>query len=144
MAEENWKQFIQKARENYYKIDAIPCPAFGGELIYFNKYGFNHLIWKGGEARDINEQIERIRLIPEAVEIIGNSKSFGQHRKYERNSRRGGFISVAYFWSFERKTDYGKITVIVRQTNNGLKHFFSVMNKVKSKKSKNPIKGASA
>ncbi|OHA16572.1 MAG: hypothetical protein A3C79_01410 [Candidatus Taylorbacteria bacterium RIFCSPHIGHO2_02_FULL_45_28] len=117
MSEELWRQFIQKARESYYKIGAIPCPAFDGELVYFNKYGWNHIIRKKGKVRHREEQIRRILLIPYLAEIIKTSIHWKDHRTGKENSE---------FWSFSKKFNDKTITVVVRRDMTR-KYFFSVM-----------------
>ena len=124
---ETHAEFIEKARADYKKIGSIACPVFLGEKVYFNKYGFNHLIWKGKKMRPPIEQIRRLSLIQKAVEILRTGYNFESYRKMERNSDKNKSISTAHFWSFKHTVKDEIITVIVRQTNKGSKHFFSVM-----------------
>ena len=120
------KDYIKKAKKEYFLIGSVNCPAFCNELVYFNKYGFNHLIWKGKKMRTPNEQVRRIKLIPKVVDLIKISNHFSNYRKMERVSLNQN-TSIAYFWSFKHRLDNKIITIIIRQTNNGLKHFFSVI-----------------
>lgn len=124
---ETHAEFIEKAKKEYRKIGSISCAAFGGEHVYFNKYGFDHLIWKGKKMRSPYEQIKRISLVPKAIETIRTSRNFISHRKMERTSHTTKVISTAHFWSLKHVGDVETATVIIRQTNNGHKHFFSVM-----------------
>ena len=125
MSKENHRLFIKKSKTAYKKIECIECPAFVGEKIYFNKIGFNHLLWKGKKMRKPEEQIRRINLISKALEILESSKHFDEYR--ESKIRSSNSTSTAYFWSFVLKNKKGRIIVVIRQTNNGNKHFMSVI-----------------
>ena len=121
MLQEDHKTLIKKAKEEYRKIGYVECPAFSGERVYFNSYGFDHLIRKGREWRPINIQIERIKLLPYALIILRLNKHFVSH--YKDMDERS---HVAYFWSFIDVVNEKKIKIIVRQFENGTKHFFSI------------------
>lgn len=73
---ENWKEFIKRAKEDYYKIGSVPCSAFGGEIVYFEDDGFYHLIHKGNKFRSRIEQTRRVRLVKKAPNIIRLSSKF--------------------------------------------------------------------
>ncbi len=126
MESETHKQFIKRSEEKYKKIGCVKCPAFYNEEIYFNKIGFNHLLWKGKKMRTIEEQIRRIDLIPEAVKIISNSEKWSHYRESSR-LLGNGTTSLAKFWSISTNTKGQYIRIIIRQTNNGRKYFLSVM-----------------
>jgi hypothetical protein len=117
MQEEDWKKFIKKTHESYRKIGSIPCPAFNGELVYFNRNGWKHLIRKGRIPRTQDEQLERLQLISKAPLLLNTSSKYHMHT-IELQGK-----SIAHFWSFVNKN---KITIIVRQINNGPRHFFSI------------------
>ncbi len=117
MTEESWLQFIQKSREDYYKIGFVTCPAFNGELVYFNSHGWNHIIRKNGKIRSVEQQKRRIELIPYAVHIIRTSTYWKEHRKGKENTE---------FWSFSKKFGDKTIVVVVRK-HSSKKYFFSIM-----------------
>ena len=119
---EKHKEFIKKSYKNYKKIGFVECPAFCNEKIYFNKVGFNHLLWKGKKLRKPEEQVRRISLIPKATEIIGSSIVYLHYRK-DIKLLGNGLVSNANFWSLSSKG----VRVTIRQTNNGRKCFLSVM-----------------
>lgn len=125
MIAKNWKEYIAEVKQGYYKIGYITCDALFGEKIIFNKYGFDHLIWKGKKIRSIDEQAKRLRLFQEVPSILREAKQFKDYRVVTRISNKTRSLSTARFWSFTDKNK--KIVVIIRQTNNGSKHFFSVM-----------------
>jgi hypothetical protein len=118
MQEKDWVQFIRKAKEDYNKIGAISCPAFDNELVYFNKYGWNHIIRKNGEVRSMEQQKRRILLIPFAVEIIRTSTKWKEYRGQEEKTE---------FWSFNKKFGNQVVIVVIRRDINR-KYFFSIMN----------------
>ena len=110
-------------------IGSVTCPAFNYERVYFNKYGFDHLIWKGKKMRSMDQQRKRICLSKKAPDILRKSEKYETYRILERASNSKAMISMAHFWSFIQKDNAVTVIVIVRQTNNGSKHFFSVMDR---------------
>jgi len=89
--------------------------------VYFNKYGFNHIIRKGRAVRSWEEQAARFRLIPLAVEIIKReTRTWGF-----RSTKRPG--STAHFYTLKGKIGTERVRVIIRRKNGGTLHFFSVM-----------------
>lgn len=126
MESHNHKAFIKKAYGLYRDIGNVACPAFDNEKIYFNKIGFNHLIWKGKKMRPPYEQRERINLITHAIEIIKISREWSEYRE-DVKILDNGKISNAKFWSLTSEINQIKIKVIIRQSNNGKKYFLSVM-----------------
>ena len=121
MNNKDWKEFIEKAKVEYYKIGNISCPAFGNELIHFNKHGFKHLLRKGKKYRPRAEQIKRINLLPSAVHILKKSQEI---RGYRSNTISGVF---ADFWTIRGICNGLRIRVILRKLNKNELHFFSVM-----------------
>ena len=98
-------------------------------------HGFNHLIRKGRVGRSLREQKRRISLVHKAPEILMSSREFSEYSEEKRLSDSGR-ISLARFWAFVID-DYGNaisIIVIVRQMNNGRRHFFSIMDEKMLKK----------
>ncbi|MFA6404833.1 MAG: hypothetical protein WCW03_02430 [Candidatus Paceibacterota bacterium] len=119
-----WRNIVGNAREKYKKMQPVACPAFGGELVYFNKHGFNHLIRKGRRFRKIDVQIDRIQLIGTAIDTLQRSSTVYRYRKVNTVK------SVMQFWAFEDDLiiDNKKVSIIVvvRKMNNGKIHFFSI------------------
>ncbi len=102
-------------------IGSVSCPAFGDELVFFNKHGFIHLIRKEGKRRSLNQQVRRLGLFDRAAPILSSAKEFS---RYEI---RDDMTSKAYFWTFLGKDEFSGIKVVVRQLEGGRKHFFSIM-----------------
>ncbi len=123
MVSEGHKKFIKTKKTEYNNIGHILCPAFNNEKIYFNREGFNHLLWKGDSYRAVSEQQERLSLIPFAVSLLGMCGSYSTYR----NSRTDE--NTAKFWAFDSMLGNKSVSVVVRQINEGNKHFLSVFYK---------------
>ncbi len=115
------KLFIQKAKEDYKKIGYIECPAFGGEKVYFNHYGFQHIQFKGRTPRSVGQVIHRFNLLFKYYKILKNSKYVESEEKLVENG------STVYFWTIRSRVGYINIRIILRRLNNGTIHFFSIM-----------------
>ena len=115
MEENKWKKFIENAKNEYYQIGSISCPAFGGEQVYFTKQGINHLLYKEGKLRSFDGQYRRIKLLPFAIETIKISTKIA--------SRDGKFYTLL------EKINGITIKVIIIKENSKLLLFLSVMNK---------------
>jgi len=122
MLNKKHKEFIKNSKKEYGKIGYVECPAFNNEKVIFNNSGFNHLIRKGNELRPISVQIHRINLtIKYTKDILKSSKKY---TTYLKNTNEN--FHIAYFWSFISKYDGLNIKIVVRQLENGPKHFFSI------------------
>lgn len=114
----------KNAKARYAKIKSVPCPAFGGEAVAFNRSGIRHLIWKHGKPRLKSEQRRRFALLRYAPAVVLNSKTVVSYRVQGRAS----------FWLFQGKHRGKTISVIVRQLRGGKKHFYSIFADHKNKK----------
>ncbi len=104
------------------KVGVIACPAFGGDKIYFNAKGANHLIYKGNRRqRSANRIKTNIRLLPRAVKLLKLATFWQEESQYDAGNK------VYKFWAFEAVVDQRRIKVIVRQVGKGRKHFWSVI-----------------
>lgn len=112
MIDQKHRDFLSIFRAQYKKVGYIYCKAFNYEKVYFNSYGYNHIIRKQRKFRIKKEQARRANLLPKAIEILISSAG----------SSGNTTNSEVKFWSFKKD----RITVIVRQLRNGTKHFFSV------------------
>jgi len=117
----DWNKYIKKSHEQYKSIGSVPCPAFNNELILFNKYGWTHLLRKGKDIRNRDEQARRINLLLHASIIINKSTEYSEYRK---NFLDG---TIGHFWSLRKNILNKKLKVVIRQLDNGPKHFFSIM-----------------
>lgn len=115
------KKFRQKAKEYYKTIGRIWCPALN-DYVVFNNKEFTHLLRKKGVTRMNSEQKRRLNLLADAIKIIANPliNPLAQIKHIPR---------PVNFWKFTGEKDGQKITVVVRQPPNGIKHFYSVYSK---------------
>lgn len=144
MKKPEYEQLKLKTKKAYSKIGRIHSPALNDEYVAFTSKGFTHLIRKGRNPRPRNEQAKRFLLIPYAEQIIRNPRVTILYRSIETKyyiNRHGQKIlttSTAHFWTFVESNKDTKIKVVVRQLNQGPKHFFSIMgNNQKRRSSKN-------
>jgi hypothetical protein len=114
----SYNELRKEAWDFYSKLEPITCPALGNERVMFSRSGFNHLLRKNGALRSRPEQVRRLRLLIHIVPLLTNPKSAVVCR----------IEPTATFWAFSKREGGFLITTIVRQINNGQKHFFSVMN----------------
>lgn len=122
MDKNDFNSFKKTSRDTYRKIRFIYCPAFQDEVIHFTGVGFQHLIRKGRVSRKQPEQIERIGLIPLAINILQKTKTTDRYRINIVGD------SIAHFWLIKSRINGISICVIVivRRLNHGHLHFFSV------------------
>jgi hypothetical protein len=118
--DEDWGQYIKQKHTEYKKIGQIDCPAFPNEKVHFNKYGFNHLVWKGKNPRTKEEQQERLDLLPFVINVISNGKNISEYRKIIRGN------SKVCFWAIKERGGEIVLRVVLRKKNDGLLHFFSI------------------
>jgi hypothetical protein len=116
---------INERKEFYYSIGHIRCKSLYGAQVYFNRYGFNHLLRKNGSIRPINEVIERLSLLEKAVHMIRDLSNINEYKV------TGTGKSKAYFWAIIEKFEGLEIKVVIRKVGNGRIHFFSVYAKQK-------------
>lgn len=116
----NYRDTRDLALKEYKKIGKIRCPALNDELVYFSNAGFRHLIRKD-KIRSRAEQKQRFLLLPFAKEIIGDSNSTLEYREKILNG------SLTQYWSLTNVRDNLPIRVVIRQVNNGRKHFYSII-----------------
>jgi len=121
----------QKAKEIYSKIGSVKCPALDSE-VFFSRIGFNHIIRKGHQLRTKAEQKRRFVLIQYAKQIILDPKAtilFRESTVREKINKYGKRVIVeshARFWTFVATIHGCKIKVVIRQLDDGKKHFLSI------------------
>lgn len=123
MSQKNHKLFIQNTRKEYKKLGFVECPAFNNEKINFNHYGFDHILYKNGVPRPIEVVKDRLGLLSFVSNILKNIKNVDNEEKRIKDK------SHAYFWTIKSFIKGKRIRIIIRRLgDNGLLHFFSVMN----------------
>ena len=121
----------QKAKILYFQIGRVWCPALG-DYVSFNREGFRHLIRKQGTLRSPDEQSRRLALIPYVKEILEKSLVVAEYRTEQRivivRTHGNKKIEAAQmnFWSLKAEHNGKIITVVIRQSPGGIKHFLSV------------------
>jgi hypothetical protein len=122
------------AKKFYKTIGIVLSPALDNQYVSFNNTGFTHLIRKMS-LRSRNEQKRRFLLLPKVESIIKNPKALIVYRKEEKKiliKKKEAKIlkeSIVHYWTFVCFTDSKRIKVVIRQINNGSKHFYSIMDK---------------
>lgn len=119
---ENWKEYLEKEEKKYKRLGHIKCPAFSNENVYFNHYGFDHLVYKSRFPRPQDEVMKRFELLLHVFRVLKNAKSVTNEEKRIKGK------SHAYFWTIRYKVNNKTIRIILRRLgDNGALHFFSVM-----------------
>lgn len=114
------KQTILKYKIFYQSIKSIKCPYFQNEHVFFNRKGFNHLLRKGREPRAFGVLIKRLSLLPHCKFILTHSHTKIKYRVMRKNN------NTAHFWGFDSFINGKHVRLVIRQTNNGRKYFFSL------------------
>jgi len=124
------KDFINEKRVFYKTISRCYCPALKKEII-FNAQGFRHLRYDGlGHARNIAEQISRMKLLDLLVPAIKNAQTIFEYRAPTKEDRSGGTVE---YWALHEIVGGQAISVILKKCGDGNVVFHSVW-KIKSKK----------
>ncbi len=133
--QKDFLSILQKAREIYKSQNKIHCPYFSTDII-LNSDGFNHLQNKRNrEARNIDEQILKLSLLPKALQVIKRTGTLQEYRKHIEkfgNKSKDGLFKTKQVEYFGFHSIFGenkdkKIVVIIRRVGDGNYHFWSVM-----------------
>jgi hypothetical protein len=136
-----YEQAKIRAKQIYSKIGRVSCPFFNGELVVFNRKGFNHLLRRGPKVRPKKDSLIRLRLIEFAESIIKNLDGnvvveFRDDYEVERLVNRSGNKVkekvLAKSWGFITTIDNSEITLVIGQIHGGQKEFLSIMAKKSS------------
>jgi hypothetical protein len=109
------RDFIQKYKKEYYSIGFIKCSALGGEKVYFNNHGFNHLIRKNGAKRYVLDIKRRFQLLKFVKRILQSKILYIEYRR--------GKIK---YWALSKNINGKIIKVVLRKINRGKIHFYSI------------------
>lgn len=117
------KDLIEKYKADYKIITPIYSKAIG-EKVFFNMFGFKHLIFKGKHRRDSKAIFNRLVLIPLIVPVIRNCDEEVEIR-IRRETIDGKKIRVTYY-ALEARVgkDSVRVRVITRKVGTQGKHFF--------------------
>jgi hypothetical protein len=101
-------------KERYYSLGEIFCVSLK-EKVYFNNYGFNHLIRRRGLKRPYYESVKRLNLLVYVRRVITSESVKVNYRK-----------SKYKFWSLSKSIDGKSIKIVLRKKQNGKLHFYSI------------------
>jgi hypothetical protein len=114
MSEKSYEEKLAEARELYFTIGSIPCPALNNEKVYFEWNGFRHLVRKGRVPRKMEDQLRRFKLLPYAVQTIKEGEKIS-------DTRDNQFMALGLVIGDKR------IKIILRKADNGKLYFVSIM-----------------
>ena len=113
MPKENRDDILNKYRELYRQIGKVICPAFPNEYIYFNRHGLNHLLRKRRKLRKFEDQIRRLKLLPQVIHILSRTDHIASHHRIQNG------VTIVDFW----KISGNNVHIIIRRTNKkGITH----------------------
>ena len=123
MNRKKFKRKLAAARQFYFSIGSVLCPALDNELVFFDERGFKHITWKYNTPRGKLDQIRRFRLLPDAVKIIASNQTI------INEIRIHGDITL---WELsDNITSDRNIKVIVMKIKLNKRYFLSVMSRQK-------------
>ncbi|OHA16729.1 MAG: hypothetical protein A3C79_00090 [Candidatus Taylorbacteria bacterium RIFCSPHIGHO2_02_FULL_45_28] len=79
--------------------------------------------------------MRRMRLFERVIPILKTAQTFS---KYYSGPNRNNASSFIHSWTFTRFENKKRIRIIIRQIDNGNKHFFSVMDRRSSTSAQAP------
>lgn len=121
-----------KRKKTYKDIGRIRCPILNKDIT-FNSIGFRHLLYKqDGTARNVNEVIYKLTLLPLAIPTIKNAIHISDIRDTKIRYGRGGKKKVKRGRTYSLVAKVGRknpvsIRVIVLSIENGNFVFYSIM-----------------
>lgn len=118
---------MAKYRDSYRRIKPVRSPAIK-ETVYFNMYGFKHLVFKGKHRRETKAIFNRLVLVPLIAPVIHNCKE-AQEIRIRKEVIDGKKVTVTYH-ALEAHVgkDSVKVRVITRKVGKKGRHYFhSVM-----------------
>ena len=117
------KDIVEKYRNEYKKILPIHSKAIG-ERVYFNMFGFKHLIFKGKHRRENRAIMNRLVLIPLIVPVIQNCDEEVEIR-VRRETIDGKRVRVTYYAleALVGKSN-ARVRVVTRKVGEKGKHYF--------------------
>lgn len=121
------EELVTKYRNSYRRIKPVESPAIK-DIVYFNIYGFKHLIYKGKHRRESKAIFNRLVLVPLIAPVIHNCDE-AQEIRIRKEIIDGKKITVTYH-ALEAHVgkDSVKVRVITRKVGKKGRHYFhSVM-----------------
>jgi hypothetical protein len=131
---------MENQYEKIYKaIGKVYCPYFKGS-IHFTRDGYEHLKFKTKfKARNARDRDMRFRLLPIALQILGDSHTLQNRvlsRRFEDryvNSRKESALLTVIYYEFMAIIQEKRVKVVIKQVENSEKIFLSVIPMFKQK-----------
>lgn len=120
-------EIIETYKARYKKLSPTYSKAIG-DKVYFNMFGFKHLIFKGKRRRDNKTIMNRLVLIPLIIPVIRNCDEEIEIRT-RRETIDGKRVRVTYY-ALEALVgkSSARVKVVTRKVGEKGKHYFqSVM-----------------
>ncbi len=130
----------EQSDDHFYKsIDRVYCPYFK-DYIHFTDAGFDHIRFKNKHTvRTSKDMNMRLRLLPIAIKIIGNSHTL-QNKTYRQrfenryvNGRKETAIQQVTYYELTAMLDEIRLKIVIKQTERTEKIFLSVIPLFKQK-----------
>ncbi|HEY4494524.1 MAG TPA: hypothetical protein VJC02_00290 [Candidatus Paceibacterota bacterium] len=121
MGIKKYKLKVSEFNKAYKLLGPLKCPKLNNTDIVFNRHGINHLIRKGKRFRRRSEVLERLHLFQYTRKVIESEISVLTIRNLVIKNL------TVYFYGLTLKVDKIITRVIIRQIENGPKHFYSIM-----------------
>ena len=122
MKNEDWREYLKEERKRYKRFLPVKSIIFPNEEVYFNRYGFDHIVFKEGVPRPQDEVKLRFGLLKYVPSVLNRVT---ETEKVEIRVKKQ---STAYFWTIRHRVGIDTyIRIILRRLNDGRIHFFSVM-----------------
>lgn len=117
------KEVIEKYKAVYKKLSPTHSRAIG-EKVYFNMFGFKHLIFKGKHRRENTAIMNRLVLIPLIVPVIHNCEEEVEIR-VRREVIDGKKVRVTYY-ALEALVgkSSARVRVVTRKVGSKGRHYF--------------------
>jgi hypothetical protein len=116
-----WKLF-KRAKDFYFGLGKIKCPAFNDEEIIFDQRGFNHFLLKSKGKRPIPDQIRRFKL-------LFGMRDFIQHAELAKSTEEHDIVNKTTLQALLYSGNDKRINIVVPKNALGNRYFISIMDK---------------
>ncbi|KKS07131.1 hypothetical protein A3K01_01595 [candidate division WWE3 bacterium RIFOXYD1_FULL_43_17] len=134
-------EVIKEIKIFYDGIGSIHCPVLKTDIV-FNRYGWNHILYKGnGHRRGEKDIRNRLRIFKDVPDVIKCCKWFSPPRtmtnKVGVNERNAEYCELYHTFKYWFKTEH--VTVVIRKFDNSEYHYYSLRSDVEWLKSKKAL-----
>ena len=112
------KQKDDKLKVAYSKLGQTYCPYLNSS-VYFNSKGFRHILYKSGNRKRVQSEIEyRTKFLEKAKQILSITTTIQEIESRNENK----------FFAFIAILDFVKIKVVIKkEKENGVYYFYSII-----------------